>query len=307
MIKIFVGDIGLYLADAARKYDISARHITAATPSVLTPGCYYISYGDINDIDLFNSFVDQATDIQLCQPPDNWSDDKFKDGSSMMCAISKATVDRVSKRLQYSGTIPWVVNHLVGERKTDKRQLWVAGCSIAHGIGINPDQNFGNLLAQKINCPVTFLTKSGSSIAWASDQIIRSDINEGDIVVWALTERSRFTYYTDNNQNPVLFASVDKLKTKLEKTLLIEKLSSTDAIYQSLAAIMRVKNFCKKLNAELHLIDVFNDNLYQYFTDDPNAIYVPICDVGSDNYHPGYKSHKLYANTLFEKIIKKKN
>jgi hypothetical protein len=41
--------------------------------------------------------------------------------------------------------------NLADSRKTNSYQLWVAGCSFAHGIGIQRDQRFGQLLAEKLN------------------------------------------------------------------------------------------------------------------------------------------------------------
>ena len=90
MIKIFVGDVGEYLAEIALKHSAQARLITADTPSVLAPGVYYISYGDLQDVGLFTSFLRQADDLELCPPSGAWSD-----SVSAMSEISQQIVNLV--------------------------------------------------------------------------------------------------------------------------------------------------------------------------------------------------------------------
>jgi hypothetical protein len=199
---------------------------------------------------------------------------------------------------------------LVDSRKTDSYQLWVAGCSFAHGIGIQRDQRFGQVLAERLNLPVSFLTRPGTSVSWAADQILRSDIKKKDVVVWALTGASRFTFLDDKNiQYHIGVANYKDFPIVghyINKNLLV----SNHMLYESFTHICQVKNYLDKIGAEF-ILAVMPLNGQEHdlqtiaFTNDiENSIVLfdqndySFIDVGFDRIHPGPLHHKWYADQI---------
>ena len=294
MIKIFVGDVGDYLAQAAKAADSQARLITPDSGLVLSPGTYYISYGDLQDVGLFASFLKQADELVMCPPPGAWSD-----SVSAMSEITQQIVSMIqSTRGQQQLGIPEHVYRLVGGRITQDPQLWIAGDSISHGMGVHPHERYGELLAQSLDRPVTYLTQVSSSIGWAADQISRSDIRRSDIVVWGLTSRHRFTYYSKNNYwNVVPNFDIPGDFSVSQQQCLRERQIDDDTVYQSVLAVLRTKNFCQVTGARLILIDMFADNFQEFLSQDPDYISVSQVDRGFDQgRHPGPITHQRYAD-----------
>ena len=203
--------------------------------------------------------------------------------------------------------------NLADSRKTDSYQLWIAGCSFAYGVGVQRDQRFGQLLAKKLNVPVSFLTCPGSSISWAADQILRSDINKNDVVVWALTGAGRFTFMNDQNILHHVGAANYK-NLPIVKHYIDEKLlASNHMLYESFTHICQVKNYLDKIGAEfilavmplngqehdLQTIDFTKDIKNSIILFDQNDY--SFIDFGTDRMHPGPLHHKWYADQIYSK------
>lgn len=194
--------------------------------------------------------------------------------------------------------------NLVDNRKTYDPQLWIAGCSTTYGIGVRKDQRYGNLLAKKLKKRASFLAYPGSSISWAADQILRSDIRKNDIVIWGLTLNNRFAYYVDNEIHHVNLVAIDnniKLSKHLHGKLLVD---SDNLMYKNIISIYQVINFCYRINAKLLLVGVAGDDLQKWLHHTPNFFQVPLefIDIGNDNRHPGPKCHKLYSDLIYEQM-----
>jgi hypothetical protein len=203
--------------------------------------------------------------------------------------------------------------NLTDSRKTDSHQLWIAGCSFAHGIGIQREQRFGHLLAEKLNLPVSYLTRPGTSISWAADQILRSDIKKNDVVVWALTGAGRFTFLDDKN---ILYhiGAANYKDVAIVKNYINEKLlASNHMLYESFTHIGQVKNYLDKIGAEF-ILAVMPLNGQEHdlqtiaFTEDiKNSIVLfdqndySFIDYGFDRIHPGPLHHKWYADQIYSK------
>jgi hypothetical protein len=205
---------------------------------------------------------------------------------------------------------------LTAQRISNNAQIWIVGCSFAHGSGVRSDERFGKLISVELNLPVSFLTQAGTSIEWAADQILRSDIRPGDIVVWGLTGASRFTYLDELNElNHVRIENFDQIKnlhTVIDKNLLV----SNHMIYKAITCIEQVKNYLEKLNCKFvvavlplntsahdlqileytstlkHAILLFNTNDYSFI------------DYGTDNLHPGPNHNKWYAEQILTHLGK---
>lgn len=203
---------------------------------------------------------------------------------------------------------------LTDVRQSDSPQLWVVGCSFSHGLGVNFTERYGSLISTKMNLPVTFLTKPGSSISWAADQILRSDIRKDDIVVWGLTGVARLPYLDESNLlhqvNIHNFDNLDEVKSCFKKNLFV----SNHLMYNLITSVEQVNNFLQKVSAKFVLAvmpcntSAYDLKVYDYVSTLDYAIILydrhdyTFVDLGSDKLHPGPKQHLLYAQKILEKL-----
>ena len=195
----------------------------------------------------------------------------------------------------------------------DGPQLWCAGCSFTHGIGVTVNQRYSTILSKKLKMPLNSLTHSGSSVNWAADQLLRSDIRKGDIVIWGITEVSRFPMVRGGKLFHVTAGGKDKFE-KFEKEYLMYRLTDDDnSRYDAIKVIEQVTNFCDKIGARLILFGILTtptdliylkDNTYYY--DYMNRINSNYIDLGTDDDHPGPLQHKEYARVLLNKLSGRK-
>jgi hypothetical protein len=193
--------------------------------------------------------------------------------------------------LEYQNTKYLRLNSI---RDTDSPVLWVSGCSISYGIGVNTFEKYGELLSSSLNLPVTYLTKSGSSLKWQSDQILRSDIQKDDIVVWGLTQEVRTVKIKDG-----------KVLTENDPEIRLDE----HRLYDAVTEIYQVVNFCRKIQCQLVLLPIISSevlNLLLVHLDE--YTHLPYrtkpLDYGTDHLHPGPLTHKWYAEYAVNKILK---
>jgi hypothetical protein len=315
MITIYVGDVTEYLSIIARKADPTATLLTNDLINDISPGTYYASLGDLNDLLNFSKMLRQA-DLIVYAPPDKWSDSFF--GKSKMQIWTedylkafihfrpiKNLPDRLVTKVPENKS---TILKLSDVRKTDQPQLWVSGSSDTVGDGVQSNQRYGQLLANQLNLPVSFLAESGSSITWAADQILRSDLRKDDILVWGLTSVPRINYFQNNKIHHVYPCSK---KFKNFERFLVEH--DEDILYKSLTSVYQVINFCKQIKVDLFLVDLFNRDLKYYLKDDieilslmrlwgRNTDDMDYEDYGDDGSHPGVKTHTFFASEIFKKI-----
>lgn len=319
MITVYLGDVTEYLAALAKSTSPDAALLDHTNFENLEPGTYYTSLGDLGSLPNLATVLLQATDI-VYAPPDKWTDEV--NGISMMSSLSedylkvffyKCTVvdnqDSSKTRRFVNTDISKFSNilHLADLRKTDKPQLWIAGCSISHGIGVTEQTRYGTLLANQLGLEASFLTHSGSSIAWAADQILRSDIREKDIVVWGLTRSARVTRFGQNKFEFITAANCPDIST-------FDYMIGDNNFYQSVVALRQVVNFCEKIKATLILASLLDDQLVHYLDDYKPLVMLyrifgrgkddQVLDVGTDknNIHPGPRTHQIFAEQIYKKI-----
>lgn len=199
----------------------------------------------------------------------------------------------------------WKINQyvsLVDQRYGKDPQLWIAGCSIAHGVGVANPEKFGSLIAEKLGLPASFLTQSGSSIPWAADQILRSDLRSGDILVWGITSEYRFCVWDKemHHYNPHSF------KTSEDRTI---GNNLENMVHRAVTSIHQVINLCEKSHVKLMLLPILPTELLRLlFHDCPNwfdpGYRVEFVDYGTDMIHPGPKQHGLWADFCHDIIAK---
>lgn len=302
MITIYVGDVDESVREAALVDDLNATLITQENCESLKSGTYYTSLGDLYNIETLVKVFDQANKL-IYSPPTNWSDANMQYWTEFYLHYYKNRIDVVMEPTkQLLSTIPG--------RKHSKPQLWVAGCSITLGVGVDDNERYGQLLADELNIPVTFLAESAASIEWAADQILRSDIKAGDTLVWGVTSTRRFYYYDTIVKH--ITVSYYERDPGFNNIVNVDRLADLDRLYKGLAAIHQVINFCNKINVKLYLAGVFVSSTEElkHLSGLPNyiqfygwpSIDCRFLDFGSDGHHPGPKTHQWYADILLDKI-----
>jgi hypothetical protein len=317
MIIIYVGDVNEYLGDLAKQQNPTAQLITNTNYSNLNSGTYYVSIGDLDTLARFAEVLRQATHI-VYAPPAKWSD-QHKNHSKMQEWTESYLVAFADKKPIEGFNFPFPADkdtmlRLVDTRKTDGRQLWIVGCSFTFGVGVTTTQRYGQLLSDCLGLPVSFLAWPGSSLTWAADQILRSDILAGDIVIWGLTAQERFPYFKNNVLTHVNTRSYET-NPELKYLVDISFLDSQQLIYQAVVEIHQVINFCKKVGAQLILAQLLGRGLEIYLHGYEN--YQMLAhqygrniddiqfDTGSDKeQHPGPLMHQWYCEQILTKYYK---
>lgn len=318
MITVFVGDTEEYLSVEAKKHDLQAR-LFCSKDDVNQAQTFYTSLGDCGLENLLFLF-EKSQAIYYC-PPNQWSDGAKSGQPYSMQYHTEKLLDffqtcKDKKIFGFKKNLYSVqpVEHdfldLADQRKTNLPQLWIAGCSISHGVGVNKDQRYGQLVANNLDLEVSWLTHTGSSIQWARDQILRSDIQKDDIVCWGITSTMRFSYYREKLMHVISRFYEDN--KWLNDIISIEKLDDDDQLYQCVTAIHQVQNFCNKVGAKLYMLDMFPQNynkIKKYCTNLDNFDIALgeddfTIDYGSDQSHPGPMQHMMYAQYFLRMINK---
>lgn len=307
MITVYLGDVTEYLSHVAQAHDRNASLITDRDLDTISAGTYYTSVADMGGLYQLGTLLQKCQKIIYAPPPGGqwsggammkkWTEDYLKIFSA------RTTVENFPiERLQLDN---------IAHRQTDSQQLWVAGCSISHGLGVQPGEKYGQLLANKLDTPVTFLTAPGSSVTWAADQILRADIKPKDIVVWGLTSHLRLPYYEKGkifHVNARFYENNPEFSNKISP----DSLLSQDSFYKALTSVYQVINFCKKTQASLLIASLLDNEIIHCLTDfadkimlynlwgrEPQERYL---DLGSDGEHPGPITHEFYANEIYQKL-----
>jgi hypothetical protein len=205
------------------------------------------------------------------------------------------------------------LNFLQNARTTDAGVLWSVGCSITAGSGVDKDKKYTTLVAERLGLTEILLATPGSSINWAADQILRSDIRPGDIVVWGLTSTSRIDIAQNFNLKSIMLNSYKHID-KSNQFWSIDYFSSRTQIVICLKQILQVINYCNKIGVKIYLVNLLDRTLYnimlgnkENYIDMSPEFNVKLgkmdyIDFGTDNNHPGPKQHQQYAEVIFNLI-----
>ena len=206
-------------------------------------------------------------------------------------------------------------DNLTATRPCSSSVLWTVGCSYTFGDGVLPHQRWGQILSEKINLQEISLSKSGASIHWAADQIMRSDLRKGDVLVWGLTTIPRIEFADGWYLNTgTLFNAVNS-KTNRDLYKDFNYYTSRTHVLQCIHDILAVINFCRIANVELYVINLIETSWlpmvfakYENFLDltvksSIASTHIPIPkDIGLDDLHPGPTQHEEYAELIFNFI-----
>jgi hypothetical protein len=167
---------------------------------------------------------------------------------------------------------------LLDQRKTDNKQVWIAGCSVADGVALDPNLRYGQLVGDYLKLPVSFLSYPGSGIPFSADQILRSDIRPNDIVIWQLTSVNRLVTYVNGSPFHVYNHVFDHehIQSRLKWTFqihpeyeeilsdkkycdgLLKRIVHDDVLFEAIKSVSQVVNFCKKTNVNLYIFSIEN-------------------------------------------------
>ena len=308
MIIVYLGDTGEYLAELAKNSDPSAKLVTGKNFKSLVNGTYYSSLGDIGNLRNFGFFLQQADRI-IYAPPAN---DHWTGGQRM----KKFTLDYLESFYYRCDIINFVppqkdqsaMLDLSDVRKIKGKQLWIAGCSISHGFALTDKQKrYGDLIATDLRLPASFLTYPGSSICWAADQILRSDVRPDDILIWGLTSQHRLPFFLDGAVCHIHPRFLDTFPA-YAKYVTPNNLQENNTTYRHLTSIFQVINFCKKNHVILVLAGLLPTGFDAQIGNLPNFCQLSnlwgrdteelFLDLASDNKHPGPRTHRFYADEI---------
>lgn len=329
-LTLFVGDTSESVSIAALNKNSAAflidqSNIAAFKAATLQQDTtVYTSLGDLpKDLNEFVNLCLMSDEIVYC-PQDQWSDCKTLnefDPTACIQGLTESLLIEVSIFVPVIGLNikPTVIPvPLVDSRKTAHPQLWIAGCSVSHGVGVTRQQRYGHILSNKLQMECSFLTRPGSAIDWASDQIIRSDIKSKDLVIFGVTNAQRLTYVHEQKLVRGITSTTYKDLPDLNKILPEFHLVTENTFYQHVMAIERVINFCNKVGANLVLVGLLthgSPNMLRFLTTKPNFVQYPykitpgdrleFVDLGNDNNHPGPMQHLRYADFILQQLHKK--
>lgn len=227
----------------------------------------------------------------------------------------KIARNKISSNLNFLDKIFSRINEVYDKRITYDPVLWSVGCSFTAGAGVGPTQRYGYLLSKMLNINEIMLAEGGASIFWAADQILRSDIRKGDIVVWGLTNPSRVNYNHRFDLTSITINEYINLNKK-KQFWTIDYFSSLSLNISNFKQILQVMNFCNKVGVKLYIVNLLDHGLislllmrfknfidiagsYSYNSKNGSINYI---DLGPDNAHPGPKQHKFYAEEIYKFI-----
>ena len=306
MIVGFIGDTDSTVAEEAKKYCSSATLLCSSRDLTNSDIVYYTSIGDLPNLSSLVEII-HCTDIVYYCPPPKWSNEETKEHTELVLEYAELIGKSVHgfsahKEVNTKHIELGIEDH----RKTIGPQLWIVGCSIAHGIGVSASQRFGEIIKNKLELETSWLTRPGSSITWASDQIIRSDISSGDLVCWGLTSLLRTEYFDGENLIQILPSTYLQNK-KIRSLVPIDRIEDSHHIYQCFRAVEQARNHCKKVGARLLIVPVSYSDLIPLISclDDvkisvrPFAQYI---DYGTDHEHPGPLQHNMFAKLFLNMV-----
>lgn len=324
-IRVYVGDTDLGLAKVALGDNPTAFLINRSNYKEFLTTEYsadvvaFTALGDLpKDLEIFYNILLKSDEI-VYAPPEHWSDNQSLTNvdpttttqglteNLLLCVSNYRPVKNIEHCYLTTHLTP-----LVDSRKTNATQLWIAGCSYTYGVGVDATQRYGQLLADKLGLDCSFLARPGSSIQWAADQITRSDIRPGDIVIWGITDAGRLPYFYNDQYLPLTCTSYTE-DPNIEKILPFKELFSENELYHNIFAVERTVNFCKKAGAELGMVGFLPQmpNFYRYIKTKSNYVDLPhnliwksnslkpkYQDLGTDGNHPGPIQHQHYKNFI---------
>ena len=314
-ITLFVGDCTKYLAEQAINFDSCAYLVDFSNYKKFLAQdnlnvTAYTSSADLPRItkteSVFYQVLQKADKIYYC-PPTKWTDytDEFTLQNTKQLTEYFLYLVRSEKNNVEGLDLAEYTNNsylkLQNKRKSnDQSRLWIAGCSVTAGIGVDPNERFATLAAENFGGQFVDLARGGSSIEFAADQILRSDLRQGDVVIWGLTSEYRALIW---NRKKMRSESINPHTFDYQNTNKADNVADESRLFKAVISYFQVKNFCQKIGAKLIAIPIICSEALQLLLHDDSCYYqIPympcFLDLGSDSIHPGPKHHQWYAGQI---------
>ena len=300
MLIIVVGDTSLEFSAWAQQRFPDSRLMTDHDVAPNLHGTFYTCLGDLS-IENFVRILESADRI-VYWPQGVWSHKQRMQQEAWLRLFSiKKSVENCPEG---PGAMP-----LADHRKTQEKQLWIVGCSYTYGSFINAGDRWGQIVSDRLGLTASWLAAPGSSIAWAADQILRSDIRANDIVLWGITGVCRDYQHVDRTTVTHRTAQ----DPGIPKHVL-----SPGQLYRCVEQIQAVSNFLDKvgadyrfglfpMNTEEDLINLQWELFgrpktfalhYQHGCSDPDHF----VDYASDLSHPGPQQNQIFAAAFLNEL-----
>lgn len=345
-MNIVVGDVSKDLGDFARAYDARA---VAWTPDHCSTTAY-VSLGDV-DISTFLRILLSSDHIIYHDHLRPWSDTELKHLTDNVIyllglngwgtRISRFPFEsfvleenRLYRKHFDSDTKDLLITQkicqydqenfigLTNHRRSFAPQIWVAGCSIAYGLGVEQHERYASIIGNYFNLSMTNIAWPGSSIDFAADQIMRSDLRAGDLLIWGITGPQRYSWFENGLMQNIIPKYIDKMSTSSAQKKLLNLMAMDDSrVYLAQRHIEQVQNICDKMHCDL--VMMYHEHLGPTATVEPmknflrqNLGFIDInqtvldrygaasvdsrhrIDVGTDGLHPGPRTHAVWADLL---------
>jgi len=316
MIRLLVGDNDNSMKSAALRLDPSAEFLNHDNTEYYfsqNTGTFFTGLCFLQDLEIFLKVCQHAGCIFYC-PPDQWSD--YRCGVSEQKRYTEIVLSYVSQTTKVTGLTladnPYRFldqDFRFSDRCTEGKQIWITGCSITDGDGVEQHETWKHIVSEHFGMPYSDLSLRGSSIAWQSDQICQADIRSGDRVFWGLTTHVRLPviYEKDDSLFHLHAGCYQKphLKEKV-RDFPIDLVFNKTIVYHNVMAIRRAVNFCRKVGADLTILALMYDwdLIYKFYNvrEFRQAMSWPDADldIGTDKIHPGPKQHRRFAEQFID-------
>jgi hypothetical protein len=180
--------------------------------------------------------------------------------------------------------------------------LWIFGCSLSAGVGVEKCEVYSSKLGDTLRLPVTNVVKAGSSTRWSLRQLLHSDLQPDDVVVWQLTTVERSTVkHVDTWPEEVMLKNQSReiILSTTDEQLWFDQISLLDYGVQYLRA-KRIRFYIVSFDSKSTVLDQCLEQYTRY----PEYCYASNwqVDLGNDQFHPGSKSHHCLFKHLHRKI-----
>jgi hypothetical protein len=190
------------------------------------------------------------------------------------------------------------------DRQYNTPTVWVFGCSVAHGIGLdNPQtQVFGQLVADSLGMNYQAVTRPGSSAHWSLTHLLHANINPDDLIVWSVTYPERFRWaksydqIDDHGVNRALMIKPEHLRwfTDSQLYFLHQDIINTGVRYLTATQSRFVFTTFIEASPYKDLIEKNLTNYKQWCQIGGWNDY----DFGNDQRHPGPIGHQEFAKSI---------
>ena len=164
--------------------------------------------------------------------------------------------DKIVKEIQDAKDLKQL--ELVFDQYLGKK--WLLNEEFKKMVNLDAEQKkeYGKILSDLLGLEEVMLAKSGSSIFWAVDQILRSDIKKDDIVVWGITNSSRVNYSNSFNLESVPINGYSHIKDQFWNIDYFDSIALTVSNHKQ---ILQVINYCNQVGAKLYLVNLLDHGL----------------------------------------------